>query len=272
MRSNINKITVILSVLILCSLLVGSSRDINDKNKVILANGEWEPYFSERLKNYGVVSHIIKEAFALEGVKVEWVFRPWKRGMEESAKGKWNGTEGWGKKPEWLKLFVYSDQPVMKTTTVAFHRKDKPIKLDKVLDLQGLDVSGTVGYFYGKELEKAEKDGVIKINRGPEDKLNFKKLMSKRTDVVLNDLDVGYEIINNIFPPDEAKLITHHSMVLDSFDCYLLLTKKLNENKRFMKLFDKGYEHLKKSGKVERYWEDSHKGMYKPKPQKKKKE
>ena len=41
-----------------------------------LTNGEWPPYTSQNLKNYGVFSPIVSEAFELEGMTVEYTFFP----------------------------------------------------------------------------------------------------------------------------------------------------------------------------------------------------
>ena len=62
------------------------SINAGNPNRVVIANGEWNPYFSENLRYYGVVSRIVKEAFESEGIEVEYVFRPWKRGMEDAKK------------------------------------------------------------------------------------------------------------------------------------------------------------------------------------------
>ena len=52
--------------------------------KITLANGEWAPYLSKGLKHSGYMSHIVSEAFAEEGIEVEYVFLPWKRGFEDA--------------------------------------------------------------------------------------------------------------------------------------------------------------------------------------------
>ena len=47
------------------------------KEQVIrLANGEWPPYTSKDLPNYGLGSQIVSEAFAEVGIKVEYGFFP----------------------------------------------------------------------------------------------------------------------------------------------------------------------------------------------------
>ncbi len=43
-----------------------------DSPKTIrISNGEWAPYMSENSAHYGLASHIVSEAFKLEGITVE---------------------------------------------------------------------------------------------------------------------------------------------------------------------------------------------------------
>ena len=231
-------------------------------NRVVIANGEWNPYFSENLRYYGVVSRIVKEAFESEGIEVEYVFRPWKRGMEDAKKGRLNGTMGWGKKPDRLEVFDYSDEPIMETVTALFFRKNSNYTWNTLADLKELRISGTAGYYYGKKVEAGEQSGAIVIERGPDDKLNFMKLLEGRTDLVINDLDVGYALMATALSPEQARLITDHPVEVDSFPCYLLLAKDNPENARLLKLFNKGLETLRKSGKIDQYWDESRSGLY----------
>ncbi len=226
-------------------------------DEILIANGEWAPYFSEKMSHYGVVSRIVAEAFAMEGIKVRYVFRPWKRGMEESRKAKLHGTMGWGKKEDRLVNFHYSRQPIMVTVSALFHRTDYSFDWQTLADLKEKRICGTVGYFYGAEFEEAEKAGIINIIRGPEDKLNFMKLLNGRTDLVVNDLEVGREIISSNFQPQQAALITHHPREIDRFDCYLLLAKEVQGNVLLLEVFDRGFESLRQSGKIDLYWQES---------------
>jgi polar amino acid transport system substrate-binding protein len=169
---------------------------------------------------------------------------------------------GWGKKPDRLEAFYYSDEPVMVTVSALFYRKDNPLEWDTLSDLKGLIISGTAGYFYGEAIEAAEKNGEVEISRGPEDKLNFKKLCEGRTDVVINDLDVGYALIRTELTPEQASQITHHPNEVGSFPCYLLLSKDKDEHIRLMELFNKGFRKLRENGKVEQYWQESRRNDY----------
>ena len=44
-----------------------------------LTNGEWPPFTSKEFQHGGVMSRIVTEAFAAEGVTVQYEYVPWKR-------------------------------------------------------------------------------------------------------------------------------------------------------------------------------------------------
>lgn len=56
----------------------------DDRETITLTNGEWAPYLSESFKYGGFLSRVCSEAFALEGVDVEYEYLPWKRAYESA--------------------------------------------------------------------------------------------------------------------------------------------------------------------------------------------
>ncbi len=87
-----------------------------------LTNGDWAPYMSKNLKHYGITSHIVTEAYKLEGIKVKYGFFPWARGKLLAQDGKWDGATGWSYSDERAKHFLYSDS-IMEFKVVFFHLK-----------------------------------------------------------------------------------------------------------------------------------------------------
>ncbi len=147
---------------------------------VVLAIDEWPPFFSKNMKEYGLTPHVIKEAFAAVGVKTQYVIRPWKRCLDKAGAANWNGSPGWIKTPERLKNFYFSAKPVLTSKIVLFHRKDAPLNWDTYDDLKGMIIGGTLGYSYGKEFDKYEKEGMFTVERAAKDVYNIKKLFKKR--------------------------------------------------------------------------------------------
>ena len=57
------------------------------QSKIRITNGEWEPFLSENSSEYGFGSHIVTEAFKLEGIEIEYGFFPWTHGFETAKSG-----------------------------------------------------------------------------------------------------------------------------------------------------------------------------------------
>jgi len=231
---------------------------------ITLGSGEWSPYFSEKLMYYGVTSRVVSEAFASEGFDVKYAFRPWKRSMEEAKKGKWVGTPGWSKNDERQKDFYYSE-PIAQEENVFFYVKGTGFKWDNIGDLAKYKIGAIKGYSYGEEIDSADKNGSIKVQRIGEELANFKKLLAGRVDVVLNNLDTGYNTILKNLSPEEAARITHHTKTVNSRPLYLLISKKADNSEALRDSFNKGLAKLKEGGQYEQYHEESRQGEYKEK-------
>ncbi len=229
-----------------------------------LANGEWPPYHSKKLKYYGFVSRIITEAFALKSIKVNYKFLPWKRGMILAQRGDLDGTAVWRYKDKFAKDFYYSDS-VLGTNTVFFHLKNFPFKWNSFDDLKGMRIGGTIGYGYNEEYDKAEQSQEFIIHRVPRDEQNFAKLLAGRIDIFPITTEVGYYILQTKFRLKDQQLITHHTQSLTPSkerNLHLLLSKKIEKNKQVLILFNLGLEQLKQSGKLRQYHEELYQGKY----------
>lgn len=232
------------------------------KEKVIrITNGEWPPYLSEHLKHYGVVSRIVKEAFALEGVKVEYGFFPWKRSLTFAETGEWDGSAVWLKSPDREKMFYFSD-PVVQSSYVFFHLKNFQFDWKTVDDLKNILIGGTLGYDYGEEFMKAEKEHRIMVDRASSDETNFNKLLHNRFKIFPMDIEVGYTMLHKQFKPEVVSLFTNHPMPLRQDPLYLILSKKVKKNEQMIELFNRGLRKLQKAGKVEEYLNESRQGRY----------
>jgi len=227
-----------------------------------ITNGEWSPYLSEKLKYYGVASRIVTEAFELEGTSVEYGFFPWKRALLLAQKGKWDGTVIWSHTKDRAKDFYYSD-PVVKCKWVFFYLKTTSFDWKVIDDLRGFRIGGTLGYKYNPDFEAAEEAGRITVDRVPKDEQNFEKLIKGRIDIFVQDIDVGYEMLNNLFPKEKVCMFTHHPKPIKDTDFHLLLSKKAEKNREMLTLFNKGLRQLRESGKIEQYLKESRIGEYK---------
>jgi polar amino acid transport system substrate-binding protein len=219
---------------------------------VRLTNGEWPPYLGEQLPHQGVASRIVAEAFALEGITVQWEFHPWARSLQLAERGKRHGSAIWLHSPERETQFFLSD-PVVESGYYLFHRKDYAFDWQQVSDLQGRRLAGTRGYDYGDAFQQAEASGLLKVNRVTSDEIAFRQLLAGRVDLFPMDKVVGFDMLHQHFSVTERAQLSFHPQPLRSDSLHLLLSREVAENAELIVRFNRGLQRLRDSGKVSQY-------------------
>lgn len=254
---------------LLCSILlffIINPVSLAANNQIRLTNGEWPPYLSEELPYYGFASHLVAEAFAAVGVEVEYEFFPWKRAFQHAKQGKgvadkvWNGTLLWIYTEERARDFLYSDMIIV-DYEVLFFLKDSPLNWETMEDLQGKVIGGTAHTAY-PTLEAAEKRGICSINRAGGYEALFKRLFAQRIDAIPNVKHVGEFLIRTSLTTEQQAQIISSPSVIEERKYYLILTKKIEENKKLMKLFNKGLRIIKENGVYDKLLQDLNDGKY----------
>ena len=234
---------------------------VSAEETIRLASGEWPPYQSRALKHGGFVTRIVKESFAIEGIKTEYGYFPWKRSYYFAENGEWDGTFIWFDLPERRKHFYISDSIIV-IKYVFFHLKSYSFNWKDIDDLKGIRVGATLAYDYGESFQNAEQNGKLQVIRKSSDMENFIRLSKNYIHIFPCDLYAGYEIINKYFKPNEAILFTHHSKPIKEAPHHLFLTKINKNNKKIITRFNAGLKRLKETGKYDEYFAESQIGEY----------
>jgi polar amino acid transport system substrate-binding protein len=223
---------------------------------VRLASGEWPPFLSQHLPHYGIASRIVTEAFAVQDIRVQYGFFPWRRSLRLAQSGEWDGTALWLKSEARMRDFYFSE-PVMHAEYVFFHRKTMPFDWAQITDLVEHRIGISNDYFYGEEFERAVKDGLVNVESVPTDELNFRKLLGGRIDLFPMDRVAGNALLRERFTPEESGLLTFHPSPLYRDAMYLLLSRKRPQNRQLIRTFNAGLEKLRASGKLEAYLKEA---------------
>jgi polar amino acid transport system substrate-binding protein len=218
-----------------------------DPTVVRLANGNWPPYNGEELPHGGCDAWIISEAFALEGITVEYGYFPWARGLSLSAAGVWDGAPSWADNPEHREKHYVSAEATMTQEWVFFYRADQPLTWETVDDLAGRTIGVTAGYYYGNAFSKLRQKGTAVLVESQDDEANFKMLLAGRIDVLPMERHVGNTLLKTIFTPAERAQIAVSERSFAQFEPHLLLSKAVAENETRMAAFDRGLRRLKES-------------------------
>lgn len=219
---------------------------------VRITNGEWPPFTSRQLANGGLLSRIVAEAFALEGVTVEYGYFPWKRSYELAKSGRWDGSVGWAPSSEHRRDFEMSE-PVIFVGKGLYHLKDTTFDWKVIDDLNRWRVGGTAGYSYGDEWDRAVKAGRLRIDEVTADEQSLRKLLLRRIDVIAMEVEVAEYLIQTILTPEEAAAIVRHPRLLTQAPICLALSRQSARAPGLLLRFNRGLQRLKDSGKYEQY-------------------
>ena len=256
-RCNLTSIIFIaLFFLFFCS--VANSEEI-----VNITNGEWPPFLSRNLPNYGFASHVVSMAFDEVGVKVNYGFFPWKRAfiLAKTQPDKWHGSVVWSYREDRAEWFYFS-QPVMTQIQVFFHLKSRPSVIWKSIeDLKDLKVGIALGSS-APTFEDAAKKGILTLVRSGDTKSLFRMLITGRIDVIPMAKGVGYYHVRTQLSKDEQKLITDSPTIFEPQEYCLILSKRNKKNRQFLDLFNKGMERLYTSGKYDQMTTVFYDGKY----------
>jgi polar amino acid transport system substrate-binding protein len=221
------------------------------QSRLTLANGEWPPYLSQKLPHDGSLSRVVTEAFETQGVKVDYRFYPWRRAYVEAQQGAVDGTLLWTSTPERQTDFLFSD-PVYLTEDVMFYRRTNPLHWQQLSDLHGLVLGGAIGYTYGGEFDRLERQKVLHVERIANEEINFEKLLLGRIAAFPMDREVGrYIIAHN--PHHLADHVDYDPRVILSAPLYLLLSRKDAASPELMRKFNAGLAELKRAGRIDQY-------------------
>lgn len=228
-----------------------------------LTNGDWLPFQSEKtLLHHGVISRIATEAFASEGITVQYGFFPWKRARLYSERGEWDGSLAWAqRRPDFVPHFLFSD-PILTVPKTLFFLMSRPVKWDSVQDLRGLRIGITAGYTYGDEFDRAARDGVFTVEEVTRDEQNLRKLLKGRLDAVAMEIDVALFHMQTALTPSEAEKISRGDKLLMEAPMCAVFPKCLEKSPRLVEALNRGLARLRESGLLEQYIRESREGRY----------
>lgn len=233
-----NLITLCILASICLSPLQGHSKNL----QLTLATGEWQPYTSKEMTNYGIFTEIISAVFDEMGVDPQYRFYPWRRCFLNVKNGDNFGAFPYSITEERRKDVFFSES-VVPSQNLLFYRIDKfpqGIVYEHLEDLQKYHLGGVMGYFY-EEIFKKENLTVSYIST--EEKM-LKVLYNKRIDFMPMNGQVGWHLIRKQYPEEIEKFATLPKP-LSSEGLHLIISKKYPDAEKLLKQFNKALQIVK---------------------------
>jgi polar amino acid transport system substrate-binding protein len=158
-----------------------------------LAATEYPPFYGKELKDHGFITEIIATAFERSGYQIDVKFLPWKRALEKTKDGAYDGLFTVWYREEREQWFVYSD-PLPANEIGFYKRVADEISFTNYQDLQPYRIGVVRGYVNPPGFDEAELKTIVVVD----DETNFRKLAKGRIDLVLTDRLVGQNVINTV--------------------------------------------------------------------------
>ncbi len=218
---------------------------------ITIAYSEYKPFISQSLPNKGVLNHIVKRAFELEGIDVQFKAMSSSKTFKLIEAGKVDASVGWTPTTDREKYAAFSS-PIYSPKVVLFYRKSHPIHWDSLSANKTPVFGATKTYYYGEEFKHAQQQGRIKVQLANSDKINFKKLIGTRIDAFPIALAVGQDMLQRKFSKRQKKSLDYSSKPLLIEPLSVMFSKKNAANKRLMSKFEHGLASLKQSGEYQK--------------------
>jgi len=248
----------LLSLYILASLILLAGTTVLRAETISIASGEYPPWTSESLPNGGYINRLVKEAFALADIDVNFDYMPWKRALEATRLGKYHASAFWGENQDRNEDFLHS-QTIDNIYFVFFYNKqhyDKPFEWKTLSELSAYKIGATRGYTYSKEFWDLHKQDKLRLSISNSDIDSLGKLIRGKIDLFPISEFTGKYLLHRNFSKTEIELLSISTKPLSDGKNYILFPKILAKSKDYLKLLNSGLTTLKQQGKFKQFQED----------------
>ncbi len=224
-------------------ILLTCPQDTNARN-IILLTGEYAPYVSAGMDNYGFTAEVISYAFLSVGIETEFKFTSWEKAEKKIASGKYFASFPHKRTIERQKFAYFSD-PIARSKSIFFYMKGniKTVDFEVIRDLKTYKIAGVKGYYYVPMFKRAQ----LNVSYSSNSEIAFKKLYLEQVDLVPENEFVGWLIIEKLFP-DEKWRFGASLKALNEDSLHLMVSKKNPDAMVVLKKFNQGLKNIIKKG------------------------
>lgn len=106
------------------------------------------------------------------------------------------------------------------------------------------------------------KKGILQIERGGNYDNLYNRLLNFRIDAIPQVSQVGKYYLRTTLSPEQREKITYSTTVLQERRYHLILSKKREDNLRYLTLFNQGLAAIRENGTYDRIMEALDRGAY----------
>lgn len=215
---------------------------------VAMATGEWIPFTSSNLENYGEFTERVGIVFSEMGKEPAYRFYPWPRCFDAVIHGRVWAAFPYSYTEERSEKVLYSDPLSCSKTVFFYYEKDTPkmpFGFNRLEDLQPYRIGGVSGYFYEESFRKAG----LNVDYANQEISGLEKLKRGRVDLMPVNESVGRHLIRTHFPDD----VHHFKTLIQPLSVeplHLIVSKKYPKSESLLENFNAALKACREKGLV----------------------
>lgn len=216
---------------------------------VRFATGEWAPFTSEKMENYGYVTELVTAICKEAGITPVYEFYPWARAEHVVEEGECFAAFPYVITEDRKLRYNFSNNLFFGETVFMYYSGNSNITnkilASKTLDeIKELKFGQVLGGFSKEDLKS------LKINfiETKETSQLIQMLMTGRVDIVIGSKTVLYYSITNMFKDEVKSFKTLKIPYGENLSNHLIVSKKYKNSDDILKRFNEGLKRIKANG------------------------
>ena len=234
--------------------ILGFSNVGHAQSVEVVTGTDYAPYTSQDLPFGGVISEIVGLAFKEVDYSVVTNFYPWKRGYARVLSLQSDATFPYAWSDERAEDFFYS-RPVNEINIRVFHNSNTVIAYENNENLNGMTYCQPLGYQTEPELSEMIERGRLFREQAKNMDTCFLMLNDNRVDFVVSNDFVAWEAARRALGDEAEEIIVAAPKAFRSLTEHLIVSKKHPSGDKIIEDFNRGYQALVNSGKLQKVWE-----------------
>jgi polar amino acid transport system substrate-binding protein len=213
---------------------------------VLVTGPDFPPYADQNLPDGGVVTRIVKQAYAKVGRTVDIQFVPWSRGFAAVRDGKADATFPYAPSAERLAI-MQASEPIFMLQNRAWYARDQPIAWKTPEDLAGKRLCQPLGYAPSKPIQALIDRGALQLIQPRNMESCVRMVQSHRADFTTDDPTVIRAVMarTRIDLAESPQTLEHRPLVL-------LAAKGDSRGAAVLADFNEGLRRMKADGSYDR--------------------
>lgn len=239
-------------LVLILTLILSTGVCFAENMRIDIATGEWPPFSSEKLPEYGRATALVTTICKAAGIQPAYKFFPWKRAEQKVARGEIFAAFPYAISEERREIYDFSEPLFYGINVFMYYsRNPRTESFDTYSnpeDFRGYRIGGISGSFLSATFENAGLDfePTTSIDQ------SIHKLVAGRLDFCIDDRLVLYDAIRRLYPNDIKQFKFLAKPFGKKTPTGLLVSRAYPGAQELLEKFNMGLTIIKQNGEYDR--------------------